>query len=1104
MMMKRKTAIIILGPHRSGTSAIAGAISRLTKASFGRLLMQAQHDNHQGFFENEKIVNLNDFILAEVYRTWDDPRAFDQSLLESVRLDDLRKRAKEVLNEEYDRSNLIAIKDPRLCLTFPFWEPILTHAGYDIQVILTYRRVEEIVKSLSSREWLSQEYAFILTTMYTLYAEKSTREYNRVWVDYNRALSEKDYLLRRLSLQLVNIDLQINVNNGLNPKLQHSDANESNEKWTQSDYKSISEALKEIEAISSQEGMNPNINLLDQALLSYNDLISEIGLHLLRSKVDHAKVIFRYNGQQDHIIHSCKLDEDKMSFEVSWSATNRPNEILVIPIHRSANIKYLDIQLNGESTYQITHNTSWQKADILGFEDSQPRIIVRLTGRQVSNTCSCSISYSYEDYKPHTLPKTSVLYIALAAFFTLLSSPFKVIRSINKENWRTLRSAVRRESSKQILRNFIRLINRASHKGDVETEVIRISKVQQKRYRKKLVYVGPTVPRFDKSSGERRADQILKIIASSSQLYCIISKTPQQIYVDRMADYGVQIIMNNDKNGLNELGKVDVVIYDKYYTYYDEFKLKKYFKNARHIIDTVDVHWVREMRGADSNPDYNKARVAKNKVREIDAYKEVDEIWVVSQPDADALKEEGVLPERIKIVSNIHSIQVQEFKIRQEPILFFLGNYKHEPNVWTAQWLASEVFPIIRKSVPNAQLWLAGAEIMPSIADLELIDGVSIIGYIPEEELAGYYSKTTLVLAPLLAGAGVKGKLLEAISNMTPLLTNDIGNEGLNIGHGRDGFVVNELSQIAKTAVDVLNNEYNLSEITKNAQANVLSRFTYASAKMSIESSLYPFVDICIVTHNRLELLRTCLSSILQHTLYPNYTIKVYSNACSDGSKSYLEDIEKKYHHISVVYSKTNEVFVGPNNLMMESSSEDVLLLNNDTEVTPGWLMGLHTISYREEDIGIVGPALTYVDGTVQEIGSEIYPDGTGVNYCNKYSWGEIATKTPHTVPYVSGCAMFIKRAMLNSIGSFDPIYHPCYFEDSDLCYRAWQNNWKVVVVPEVIVTHHGGATAGVSLDSGYKSHQVKNAKAFLDSHKSQLTEVKSKCKSLNKTIALL
>lgn len=1102
-MTQQKTAILILGPHRSGTSAISGAISRFTEANFGKLLMQAQHDNQKGFYENEKIVALNDAILAELYRSWEDPRPLDTNLLKSTRIDYLRERANGVIKEQYNKSEVIAIKDPRLCLTFPFWEAILEEAGFDLKIVVLHRRVEAIVDSLQSREWLSQEHGYLLTTMYALQAERYTRRHNRIWIDYNRAISDTDYLNNRLPTLLSDLILTLNVSNELDPRLQNFGKSASSESSIDSQYIALYEALGEFEKASDGEILQPDVAVLEKAFSTYNQIAQEKGASLLRSRADHGKVIFKYVNQLDKVVHSYRLEDEGVSIEIGWTAENRPDKILIIPIHRSATLTDLHVELIGEETYQISHSSTWQNHNIIGFEDSQPRIIINLERQQKFAESSCRISYTYQNYKSTSQKRKSIYDLSISALTTFLKRPRKAFRVINKENWRTLRSALKRESPRQIIRNFTRLMNREDSEGDIAIEKLPIAHIHDRKYRKKIIYVSPTIPKYDQSSGERRADHILKILGRLSQVYCKVRKTSDRVYVDRLTDYGVHVITDHEKRWMKELGKVDVIIYDKYYTYWDESRLRNHFPDAQHVIDSVDVHWVRELRGLDSDQNYDKSRVQKNKSRELGAYKKADEIWVVSEPDALAIQKEGISVDVIKIVSNIHSIHINQYISRNKSVLFFLGNYNHEPNIWTANWIASEIFPIIRKSIPHAQLWIAGAAVTPAILDLQEYDGVSVLGYLKEDELAQIYCDTSLVLAPLVAGAGVKGKLLEAISYRTPLLTNNIGNEGINIQHGKEGFIANDKNIIAATVISVLNNEFDLEEITQNAQNQILGRFTYEIAQTSIELSLYPPVDICIVTYNRIELLRSCISSIMQHTDHPNYRIRVYSNACTDGTRSYLEELEKNYSNILAIYSETNDVFVKPNNKLMGSSNHDVVLLNNDTEVTPGWLMGLQTIAHREKDIGIVGPMLTYADGTVQELGSEVFPDGTGMNYFNNYRLNDIDVRQPHAVPYVSGCAMFIKRSTLEKLGLFDASFDPCYFEDSDLCYRAWEGKLKVVVVPEITVTHHGGSTAGVDTEQGYKSFQIKNAQSFLKKHKSQLKVVKSQCKAINKTLSL-
>ena len=147
----------------------------------------------------------------------------------------------------------------------------------------------------------------------------------------------------------------------------------------------------------------------------------------------------------------------------------------------------------------------------------------------------------------------------------------------------------------------------------------------------------------------------MEILGRSSQVYCKIRTVPQQVYVDRLVANGVQIITESQKNWKEVIGNVDIIIYDKYYTYHDEYNFREYFPNARHIIDTVDVHWVREFRGKDSDPEFDKKRAERNKKREVDAYLNADEIWTVTQPDSLAIMEEGVSSDVIKNICLLYT-----------------------------------------------------------------------------------------------------------------------------------------------------------------------------------------------------------------------------------------------------------------------------------------------------------------------------------------------------------------------------------------------------------------------------------------------------------------
>jgi GT2 family glycosyltransferase len=364
---------------------------------------------------------------------------------------------------------------------------------------------------------------------------------------------------------------------------------------------------------------------------------------------------------------------------------------------------------------------------------------------------------------------------------------------------------------------------------------------------------------------------------------------------------------------------------------------------------------------------------------------------------------------------------------------------------------------------------------------------VQFRGYVEEGEMDDLYKEVALTVSPLLAGAGIKGKICESIAYMTPVVTNDIGNEGINLKHEEEGLIV-PVASMAAILIKALRRDYNFAEMTVKAQEKLFKLVGPKVVQEAIVHSIFPKISVCIVTWNGIAMLKKCIESIEKHTVYPNYKIIVYSNACTDGTTDYLKKLSSKNKKIIPILATENEVFVRPNNKMMQLfPEEDIVLLNNDVYVTPNWLYALYKTAYGSSKYGVAGAKILYPDGSLQEFGAEIYKDGTGQNI-GKGDNPDLKRYTEEKeVGYVSGCAMYIKRSTIQKIGVFDEQFHPCYFEDSDYCYRAKEYGLKTAVSPNSIVYHEEGATAGTDSGSGFKQYQEINKAKFLAKHKSKL-----------------
>lgn len=175
----KRTAFVVLGMHRSGTSSVAGVLA-LLGATPPRTLMGPKPENPKGFWESEVLMAFNDEILTRAGSAWDDPAPLDQGVFDGAQGDDLRRRAREKLNEEFGDADTIVIKDPRICRFYPFWRDVLVSAGYEPFVILPLRDPAEVATSLQARNGMPIENGLKLWRRHVEDAERMTRDQSRL------------------------------------------------------------------------------------------------------------------------------------------------------------------------------------------------------------------------------------------------------------------------------------------------------------------------------------------------------------------------------------------------------------------------------------------------------------------------------------------------------------------------------------------------------------------------------------------------------------------------------------------------------------------------------------------------------------------------------------------------------------------------------------------------------------------------------------------------------------------------------------------------------------------------------------------------------------
>ena len=196
-----RRVLLILGMHRSGTSAITRIVN-LLGAGIGGSLVPAGQDNPSGFWEPAKVVKINDDLLRGLGRTWYDMRDMPSDWLKTAAGLEALKRAKAFIQRDMADGLLWAIKDPRLSLTAPVWIKALKTSGFEVDCVFIVRDPREVVDSLHHRNGWPHSPLYLMWVQYVLEAEAATRECRRTMVTYDQILSNWRTSIERMANDL--------------------------------------------------------------------------------------------------------------------------------------------------------------------------------------------------------------------------------------------------------------------------------------------------------------------------------------------------------------------------------------------------------------------------------------------------------------------------------------------------------------------------------------------------------------------------------------------------------------------------------------------------------------------------------------------------------------------------------------------------------------------------------------------------------------------------------------------------------------------------------------------------------------------------------------
>jgi GT2 family glycosyltransferase/Flp pilus assembly protein TadD len=622
--------------------------------------------------------------------------------------------------------------------------------------------------------------------------------------------------------------------------------------------------------------------------------------------------------------------------------------------------------------------------------------------------------------------------------------------------------------------------------------------------KEKILVILPFLPMYDRAAGEKRWFHTLKILTRHFDVVFLARNGAGQLkYINELERMGITVFhtdqarleqMGCDVKGplwidfplllrTNDFKAVIVGFYHMAHQYYRD--VRTHSPQTVFIIDSYDLCFVRERRRADLTGDPKEIwKALEIKRQELSMYRRADMVLTVTEEDRRRLHEE--LPDlSVGISTDIHPAPDTE-RAGQGQDLVFVGNYNHDPNEDAVLYFAREIFPKVKRSLPQVKLYVVGNSPTEDIEALAS-DDIIVTGFVPE--VTPYLLESRVFIVPLRYGAGLKGKIGEALACGIPIVTTSIGAEGMHLVHGKNAMIGDDPDDFARSVADVYTESELWQRLSSEGKAHARRNYSQEAVenywKEIIEfihkgprpikerpkeelsglkrigpvPEIVPDVAVIVPVHNNLAYTRRCWTSIRKNTETPRQVIIVDNGSTEDVA------YEADENNLEVIRNETNLGFAWACNQGIRHTHGDfVCILNNDTIVTPGWLEHL-LWHLRDQEVGIVAPSTNFA-ASIQQIPvsykseRELYTFAEELHSRNRHQSTE-ADK-------VTGVCMVIRRKMLEEIGLFDTRFGLGNYEDDDLCLRARIAGYKVLWAKDVFVHHSGSKTfQAIGVDYG-------------------------------------
>ena len=397
----------------------------------------------------------------------------------------------------------------------------------------------------------------------------------------------------------------------------------------------------------------------------------------------------------------------------------------------------------------------------------------------------------------------------------------------------------------------------------------------------------------------------------------------------------------------------------------------------------------------------------------------------------------------------------------------FEGNMKEKHVIGyygaIAHWFGVEIVCHLAENLPDCNIVLIG-DVTEHKRRLQNHPNIKLLGEKPYRELPHYLKTFDVCLIPFDTST-------DLIKATNPVKFYEYLSAGKKI-------VATELPELAAYSVDYVllaNDKYRFLEHVKSCLSgtdglkdkNELMmmgksndwNFRYKDMLNSCKT-MNPKVSVVVLTYNNLKLNKLCIESIFSNTAYPNYELIVVDNLSTDGTRKYLSELQThNIPNLKIILNDVNLGFAGGNNIgIKESDGDYVVLLNNDTIVTRGWMISLVKHLENDRTLGMSGPVTNSIGNEAQITASYSTVDEMR-NFAYRYTWDHMGESFQNKINMLAMFAICIRREVIEKCGFLDESYSIGMFEDDDYCQAVKNSGYGLCIAEDAFVHHFDGSS---------------------------------------------